>query len=79
MEKDYQQAVAWYRKAVMQNLPQAQFNLGTMYLQGHGVKQDYKQARHWFSKAAAQGLPEAQRSLDRLPRNGQTINTDLST
>ena len=63
----------------MQNLPQAQFNLGTMYLQGHGVKQDVKQARHWFTKAAAQGLPEAQRSLDRMPKNGQTINTDLST
>lgn len=34
VEKDYKQAVAWYRKAVMQNLPQAQFNLGTMYLAG---------------------------------------------
>ena len=50
-----------------------------MYLQGHGVKKDIRMARQWFMKAAEQGLPEAEKSLERLPKDGESIDTDLST
>jgi hypothetical protein len=78
VEQDYARAIAWYRKAIAQNLPQAQFNLGTMYLQGHGVRKDIRMARQWFMKAAEQGLPEAEKSLERLPKDRESIDTDLS-
>ena len=52
------EAVAWYRKAAEQGLPDAQCYLGIMYGAGRGVPQDYGQAVFWFQKAAAQGLAE---------------------
>lgn len=39
--------------------PLAQFRLGTLYYQGHGVPEDEKQAIYWWKKAAAQGYTEA--------------------
>ena len=37
----------------------AQYRLGTLYYQGHGVPEDEKQAVYWWKKAAAQGYTEA--------------------
>jgi uncharacterized protein len=37
----------------------AQYRLGTLYYQGHGVPEDEKQAVYWWKKAAAQGSSEA--------------------
>src|SRR6202142_3725880 len=38
VEKDYGEAVKWYRKAAAQNFAPAQFNLGYCYANGQGVK-----------------------------------------
>ena len=48
--RNYAEAVALYRLAAAQNLDGAQFSLGFMYYQGHGVAQDSAEAL-----AAAQG------------------------
>ncbi|MFQ5672316.1 MAG: tetratricopeptide repeat protein, partial [Nitrospinales bacterium] len=40
VQKDYQQAVKWYRLAAEQGVAWAQFNLGLMYHEGQGVQQD---------------------------------------
>ena len=37
----------------------AQFNLGVMYAEGHGVSLDDAEAVRWFRRAAEQGDPEA--------------------
>lgn len=37
----------------------AQYQLGSRYLEGKGVKQDYKKAFTWFQKSAEQGLAPA--------------------
>ena len=41
----------------------AQYNLGSMYYDGHGVTKDYTEAVKWFRKAADQGSVEAQKDL----------------
>lgn len=41
----------------------AEYDLGTMYSDGHGVPRDTKEAAAWWQKAAAQGQPDAQFSL----------------
>jgi TPR repeat protein len=41
----------------------AQFNLGIMYENGHGVKQSDVKAGEWFQKAADNGHPEAPMAL----------------
>ncbi len=41
----------------------AQFNLGTMYLKGDGVRKDYGQTAKWYTLAAKQGHLKAQMPL----------------
>ena len=43
----------------------AEFNIGLLYANGHGVKADRQQARAWFEKAAAAGN---QLAIDRLAK-----------
>ena len=43
-----------------QGVAEAQFNLGTIYDSGQGVRQDYAEAARWYRKAAEQGNTEAQ-------------------
>jgi TPR repeat protein len=61
-------ATAWreWQPLAEQGNPGAQFNLGQLYLKGHGVPQDYVQARQWFERAALQGQATAQYNLGLL-------------
>ena len=52
-------AAEFIRKAADAGLAQAQYNLGLLYVNGHGVDKDLETASVWFQKAAVQGLPEA--------------------
>jgi uncharacterized protein len=42
--RHYFEAVKWYRKAAEQGVALAQFNLGGMYDNGHGVPRDHAEA-----------------------------------
>jgi hypothetical protein len=64
--KNDEEAVSWYRKAAEQGLPEAQFELGTLYSVGRGVTRDSAEAIFWYRRAAAQGHPDAQQQLERL-------------
>ncbi|WP_413700290.1 tetratricopeptide repeat protein [Psychromonas sp. KJ10-10] len=50
-------------KVAEQGDASAQFNLGTMYDNGHGVLQDYKQAYMWFNLARYNGY-DAEKSFN---------------
>jgi uncharacterized protein len=52
VEKDYTEAVKWYRKAAEQNYALAQSNLGLMYKNGQGLEKDYVEAYAWLNLAA---------------------------
>ena len=51
----------------------AQYNLGTMYSHGEGVKQDHMEAYKWYIKSAAQGYAPAQRNLGSMFYNGSGV------
>jgi hypothetical protein len=57
---DSAEAARWYLKAAEQSHAQAQYNLGLMYLKGHGVPRDKALSRLWMSKAANLGDAGAQ-------------------
>ncbi|EBV8590196.1 sel1 repeat family protein, partial [Salmonella enterica subsp. enterica serovar Typhimurium var. 5-] len=63
VSQDYQQALAWYRKAARQGLPAAQTHLGIMSAFGRGVAQSDRQAIAWYRKAAKQDFAKAQYQL----------------
>ena len=70
-ERDYAQALGWYRAAAEQGNPDAQNNLGSMFLNGLGVPKDAVLAVKWYRLAAAQGLPVAQFNLGMRRLHGQ--------
>ena len=52
--KDYVEAVKWFRRAVEQGHNKARFLLGECYYYGLGVNKDYKEAVLYFRKASEQ-------------------------
>jgi TPR repeat protein len=73
---DFVAAVQILTPLANQGNAQAQFNLGEMYAEGHGVPQDYAQAVGWFQKAADQGYPAAQYNLAASYYNGEGVARD---
>ena len=55
---------------------EAQFYLGEMYDNGHGVPQDYREARRWYRLAAAKGHADAQFNLGVMYDNGHGVPQD---
>ena len=55
---------------------ESQYNLGEMYLNGHGVAQDDKEAIKWYRKAAGRNHPQAQYTLGDMYRNGHGVAQD---
>lgn len=75
MASDYQQALAWYRKAADQNSIPAEMHLAALYRDGGGkiIPRDMEQAATWYRRAADQGDPTAQGTLGVLYSIGQGV------
>jgi hypothetical protein len=74
---DYSAALIEFRPLAEQGYRLAQYTLGVMHVQGHGVPQDYHAAFQWFRRAAAQGVPQAQFELGRLYQRGLGVPQDF--
>ena len=70
----------WYRKAAEQANAIAQFNLGSLYQNGHGVQQDYSEAYFWLDLAAAlsKGKNQEQFAKTRDEVAAKLTSTELS-
>ena len=77
-EKDYNEAVKWYRKAAEQGNAYGQSNLGFMYQNGYGVTRDYNEAVKWYRKAAEQGNANGQNNLGTMYRDGYDVTQDYN-
>lgn len=56
--------------------PEAQYIIGMLYTQGHGVWRNNTQAAQWLQLSAAQGRAEAQEALGRLYHDGVGVPKD---
>jgi TPR repeat protein len=72
-EKDYINAVYWWKEAAKQGDIEAQNNLGECFYKGQGVKQNYEQAVYWWKEAARQGDEKAQYNLGKCFYEGQGV------
>ena len=75
---DYQTAFKFWLPLAEQGDADAQFNLGNMYTNGHGVKQDDFEAVKWYRKAAEQGHANAQANLGVMYSNGRGVKQDYA-
>ena len=69
MAQQYSKAVTLFTQAADSGAAEAQFWLGTLYLQGLGVLPDTAQAVAWYRRAAGQGYAEAKQALQRLTQS----------
>jgi TPR repeat protein len=74
---DYAAALRVWQPLAEQGDPSAQYNLGNMFNEGHGVEQDHAEALKWFRKASEQGFADAQHSLGNMYRNGRGVTQDV--
>ena len=72
---DYQQELAWFRKAADQNDISGEMHLAALYRDGGGktIPRDMEQAATWYRRAADQGDPTAQGTLGVLYSMGQGV------
>jgi hypothetical protein len=76
VRNDYSTAFRIFGSLAAQGHARAQYNLGAMYVQGHGVAQDYAEAAKWFRLAAAQGDAEAKSNLAVMYAQGKGVSQD---
>jgi uncharacterized protein len=67
---DSVRATEWYRRAAERGHPDAQYNLGFMYLLGDGVQSDPQEGLRWLLLSAGQQNEHSFRLLADLYRNG---------
>ena len=70
---DYATSLRLLRPLAVQGHANAQFNLGMMYQDGHGVPQNDSEAAKWFRRAAVQGFIDAQSSLGAMHIDGRGV------
>ena len=73
---DYGIAVQEWRPIAEGGDAFVQYNMGLLYVDGHGVPQDYGEAVQWFRRSAEQGYAPAQHNLGAMYGAGQGVKRD---
>lgn len=77
VEKNYAQAINWYRKADESGWhATARHRLGCLYESGQGVGQDFAEAAKWYRKAAKGGNADSCLALGCFYEQGQGVERD---
>jgi uncharacterized protein YgiM (DUF1202 family) len=77
VNKNLDEALAWFRKAADSEHPTAMFNLGVAYWEGRGLSQNYAQAVDWWERAAESGDVASQYNLGLAYYLGKGAQKDL--
>ncbi len=75
---DYAAALREWRPLAEQGHATAQYNLGSMYFEGWGVKENDAEAVKWYRKAAEQGHVNAELKLGDMYRQGVGVPQDFA-
>lgn len=77
IEKDYSEAMKWYRSASKQGVSEADYNLGVMYKLGKAVEQSPEKAVSHFRMAAEAGHAAAQFNMGLAYYTGYGVQKNL--
>jgi len=79
--KQYNDAVLWYKKASETKNNVAEYRIGLMYLEGKGVAKDTEMAYKWFKLASDHGSNEAKAKVSQIDASrvsaGRKTNTTI--
>jgi TPR repeat protein len=76
-QKEYEQALLWFRKAALQKNPMAQNMIGQYFEQGLCVEQNDAEAAEWYCKAAQLGYDEGEYNYGRCYEQGIGIGANM--
>jgi TonB family protein len=76
-QRDYAEAIKYFRRAANQNLAEAQNWMGMIYEHGLGGQRDYSSAVKWYRKAAGQGDASAQLNLGLMYCQAKGVRKNL--
>jgi hypothetical protein len=74
--RDYAEGAKWIRMAAMANEPRAQFELGSLYEFGNGVRASVAEAAQWYLRAAERNHPQGQYNIATMLETGEGIAQD---
>lgn len=69
---NYTVALKWFMEAAEKGLPEAAYNIGTIYYQGYGEKSNNGLALLWYRKAAEMGYQKANEMIQIIENSTQT-------
>jgi len=75
-ERDYDEAYLIFHALAVHGDGTAQYQLGSLYYQGLGIRQDYSDASLWYRRASEQGNVDAQYSLGNMFLMGEGVKQD---
>lgn len=75
-DKQFDEALKWYRKAAARGSAMAMHNIGSKYQDGQGVVKNTTIAVDWYEKAVALGNASAMTSLGWIYANGNGVEKD---
>ena len=78
VDRDYGEALAWYRRAAEQGHAEAQTNAGSLHSRGLGTPRDHAKAAEYYLLAAEQGYGRAQAKIGALHFLGQGVPRDYA-
>lgn len=78
VSQDPAKAAEWYLKAAEQGNADAQFLIGSMYIDGKGVPNDMAKSFYWLKKAAGQGHAFAYLGLGMIHKEGLEVPKDVA-
>ncbi|MDF0752747.1 sel1 repeat family protein [Marinobacter sp. 71-i] len=72
-EKSLTESIRWYRVAIENGSPIAEYNLGLLYIDGIGVEKDYRKGFSLLKSASDKGLKEAIEAIQKVSEKGYGI------
>lgn len=67
--KSLTESIRFYRVAIENGSPIAEYNLGLLYMDGVGVERDYKKGFSLLKSASDKGLKEAREAIKKVSEN----------
>jgi len=75
---NYREAIKWFTKAAKNGYPDAQSELGFMYMNGEGVPVNKSEGAKWLTKAGDNGDAMAQQALGYMYKNGDGVPQNMA-
>jgi len=81
VQRDYWQAIYWFYRAGVMEMPEMQYYVGQLYEFGlvEELERDYEMAAYWYMHSARNGFLQAQMTVAWLSLDGQILPYDIDT